>query len=136
MKRRPTPNPSRRIRSISPRRIGKQNQSFLDWGSAPDPGIFKGIALAFDDTTKQQCPDPYDRTGASTERRRRAIDLTIPRRVASPQSPTPFRQTNDTMPSSIEEGKTYRNENPGMLGRRRAQALTRWGSVIVTDGEK
>lgn len=128
MKRRPTPNPSRRIRSISPRRIGKQNQSFLDWGSAPDPGIFKGIALAFDDTTKQQCPDPYDRTGASTERRRRAIDLTIPRRVASPQSPTPFRQTNDTMPSSIEEGKTYRNENP-------ADARQKKGSGTNTMGK-
>ena len=110
MKRRPRPNPSHRIRSISTGWTEKGNQSFLDWGSAPDPGIFPGIALAFDDTAKQQCPDPYDGTGASTERHRRAIDLAIPRRVASPQSPTPFRQTDDTLPSSNEERKTLRNK--------------------------
>ena len=103
-------DPCVRIRSIWLRRPAKRNQSFLYPGSAPDPGIFRGIALAFDNTTKQQCPDPCDRTGASKERHRRAIDLAIPRRVASPQSPTPFHQTNDTMSPSTEEGKTYRNK--------------------------
>jgi hypothetical protein len=103
-------DPRRRIHSIWPRRPKTRKQSFITWGSAPDPGIFAGIALAFDETTKQQCPGPYQRTGASTERHRRAIDLVIPRRVASPQSPTPFHQTNDTMPSSTEERKTYRDK--------------------------
>ena len=128
MKRRPRPNPCRRIRTTSPRQTETKIQSFLDWGSAPDPGIFPGIALAFDDTTKQQCPGPYDRTGASKERHRRAIDLAIPRRVASPQSPTPFRQTNGTMPASTEERKTYRNENP-------ADARQKKGSGTNTMGK-
>src|SRR3989304_2680848 len=103
----------------------------------PTPiGFFQGTARAFDDPPKQQCPGPSDRTGASTERHRRAIDLAIPRQVASPQSPTTFHQTNGTMPSSTEEGKDQEQETPHRNIRRRDQALTRWGSVIVADGEK
>jgi hypothetical protein len=32
--------------------------------------------------------------GGAEERRRRTVGLAIPRRVASPQSPTPFRQAS------------------------------------------
>jgi hypothetical protein len=65
----------RRIPSLAQMRREKRNRACLSWGSAPDPGISQGMTLAFDDS-KQQCPGPNERTGASTERHRRAFDLT------------------------------------------------------------
>ncbi len=76
-----------------------KEQDILDWGAAPDPGIFRGIALAFDDTPKKRCPDPSRGAGAPG-RHRRAVDLAIPCQVASPQSLTLFRQTSESMPGS------------------------------------
>ena len=116
--------PAPRNSTARARPAEKWNENFFDWGSAPDPEIFKGIALAFDDP-KQLCPGPNERTGASTERHRRAIDLVIPCRVASPQSPTPFHQTPTLC--------TTKNRQTRLGGTRQT---TRWGSVIVAEGKK
>ena len=67
-------------------------------GAPPQPPGFSKASLRRSMTPlKQDCPGPHEQDRGIQERHRRAIDLVIPRRVASPQSPTPFHQTSGTM---------------------------------------
>ena len=90
----PLPDPRRRIRSCALARRETRNEASLNWGSAPDPGIFQGIALAFDDSC-QQCPGPRQDRGtnrASSTRLRSGYPLSgcVP---ALPDSVSPDRET-------------------------------------------
>ena len=73
----------------------KGSDTSLNRGAAPDPGIFQGIALAFDDS-KQQCPGPIRKNrginGASSTRHRSGYPLSgcVP---AAPDSVSPDELT-------------------------------------------
>jgi len=104
----------------SSRPTGNEEGCILTGAPPQTPGFSQAFLRRSMTLPNETAPAPTGRTGASQERHRRAIGLVIPCRVASPQSPTPFHQTYDTMhygnarkqDSTSQENKTIDGRPP------------------------
>jgi hypothetical protein len=72
-----------------------QTVGTIAWGSAPDPGIFQGMAPVSDGLKKRRPLASIAVRGPMHHRR--TVGLAIPCQVASPQSLTPFHQTGASL---------------------------------------